>query len=319
MRGRTPRGQGMVELALSLLVFVTVLLFGIHFAEVGYLSLKVQEAGAHAVWEATRYRVQDHQAHNAALMAAIPNAVQLEARGRYRDFNSVSTGDTGGARTKALTRVENFGVTCRENRNGNLLFPGPAGTGWFNGARLSGVFDDRGDLRCSAEADFVAIRIPRAFLDDSKGFFKAAHRVNRPMKICAAGRATGGNCQGEYSAMLNDWAFSGEVNNISDDCKLSGCANWIYKDTVRQMFGGGGGGAGAALAGGIAGGAPTSAGEFHFSFSGEESGYTQGVGDENGVGPYNTGSPGIGMLPAASVGRCFLGRAPMTSPAGPGC
>ena len=45
-------GQATVELALGLLVFVTVLLFGIHFAEVGWLSLKVQEAGAWAMWEA---------------------------------------------------------------------------------------------------------------------------------------------------------------------------------------------------------------------------------------------------------------------------
>jgi hypothetical protein len=33
----SPRGQGTVELALCSIVFITVLLFGIHFAEVGYL------------------------------------------------------------------------------------------------------------------------------------------------------------------------------------------------------------------------------------------------------------------------------------------
>ena len=50
------RGQATVELALGLLIFVTVLIFGIHFAEMGFLSLKVTEASASAIWDATAYQ-----------------------------------------------------------------------------------------------------------------------------------------------------------------------------------------------------------------------------------------------------------------------
>ncbi len=54
------------------------MLFGIHFAEVGMLSLKVQEAGAWANWEATGRRVMDLEADNTApfdRLLAGPDAV----------------------------------------------------------------------------------------------------------------------------------------------------------------------------------------------------------------------------------------------------
>jgi hypothetical protein len=95
-----------------------------------------------------------------------------------------------------------------------------------------------------------------------------------------------------------------------------GCQNPIYRDAVRTLFPGGGQ-AGAQFARQIAGSAPTSADEFWFSFSGEENNYQDGIGGE-GPPTYNTGSPGIGLIPQARVGPCFLGA---PSPGGPvpGC
>ena len=53
------RGQSAVELALASLIFVTVLIFGIHFSEVGYLSLKVQEAANAALWDVTAMKMHN--------------------------------------------------------------------------------------------------------------------------------------------------------------------------------------------------------------------------------------------------------------------
>jgi hypothetical protein len=57
VKRREERGQGTVELAIGLLVFVTVLIFGIHFAELSFLSLKTTEAASYAIWDSTGRRV----------------------------------------------------------------------------------------------------------------------------------------------------------------------------------------------------------------------------------------------------------------------
>ena len=54
-----PRGQGVVELALSALLMVTVLIVGIYLCEVAFLNLKVQEAANAAMWESTGRSTSD--------------------------------------------------------------------------------------------------------------------------------------------------------------------------------------------------------------------------------------------------------------------
>ncbi len=56
MRLRPARGQATTELALSALVFVVVLLFGIYFGEVPVMMLKVKEAANFSVTHATGSR-----------------------------------------------------------------------------------------------------------------------------------------------------------------------------------------------------------------------------------------------------------------------
>ena len=51
------RGQGTVEIALGSLLVVTVLMFGIHFGEVLFMSIKVQEAANSAQWDATSMKL----------------------------------------------------------------------------------------------------------------------------------------------------------------------------------------------------------------------------------------------------------------------
>ena len=51
---RAPRrGQAIVEATLGILVFISVLLFGLHFAEITFTQMKVTEAAQAAIWDST--------------------------------------------------------------------------------------------------------------------------------------------------------------------------------------------------------------------------------------------------------------------------
>lgn len=307
------RGQAMVELALCSIVFVTVLLFGIHFAEVGYLSLKVQEAGAFAVWDSTGRKVQDLETRSAADMDQILSggtSAEKLAEDRYADFNSLSTGDAPQPIVKALTQGEPIDVECSEDPQLSQRFP-PSPL-----VRAAGVYHARGGFQCMARARLTSLRIPDTFLEGGNGFFAERHEQPRAIWVCGVGRASGTSCQGKLSVLLNDWGMAGEARGINAECKHLACANPIYKEAVRAIFPGGGQ-AGANFARQIAGGAPASADEYHFSFAGEESNYQDGIGGE-GPPTYNTGSPGLGLIPQPRVGPCFLGA---KAPGGPvtGC
>ena len=93
-----------------------MLLFGIHFAEFGWLSLKVQEAQTWAIWEATAPRVQQlpngagHTAEfDATLLRLGPTATR-----EYRDFDGRTGVNGAGVVVAALTRGRNLTVECRE-------------------------------------------------------------------------------------------------------------------------------------------------------------------------------------------------------------
>lgn len=303
----------MVELALCSIVFVTVLLFGIHFAEVGYLSLKVQEAGAFAVWDSTGRKVQDLKTRSTSdmdqLLTGGTSAEKL-AESRYGDFNSLTTGDAPQPIVRALTQGAPIDVECSEDPQLSQRFP-PSPR-----VRAAGVYHARGGFQCSARARLTSVRIPDAFLEGGNGFFAEKHDQPKGIWVCGVGRASGSSCRGQLSVLLNDWGMAGEAWGVNNDCKLLGCANPVYKDAVRDIFPGGGQ-AGASFARQIAGSAPTTADEFHFSFAGEESNYQDGIGGE-GRTSFNTGSPGIGLIPQPRVGPCFLGA---KAPGGPvtGC
>ena len=82
------RGQGTTELALGLLLFVTVLIFGIHFAEIGYLSLKVQESATSALWDTTSAKMHELPKNFDALTQLIDsNKPGQLATERYKDFD----------------------------------------------------------------------------------------------------------------------------------------------------------------------------------------------------------------------------------------
>lgn len=303
---RRARGQATVELALGSVVFVAVLLVGIHFAEVAWMSLKVQEAQAFATWEATHRRAQTRELSGATTRAPLSatlndtSGVEADARRRYEDFNGLTRSQGSPVITQALTRGRGLTVECHaENR---LTFEATP--------TAAPIYLDVGGVGCTAQASIEAIRIPEAFLQkDEGGFFRAKLFESRPLLACGMGLPVGGACQGALAVMTNDW---GLVGDETKECKI-GCTQSKYRGAVDRIFGGSGWTDGRALAARYAGDPPTDASKFQFSYSGIESGYEQRLPSE-GQDLFHTGGPGVpgGMVPQTTLGRkCFLGK--------PGC
>lgn len=300
---RAARGQAVVELALGSIVFVVVLLVGIHLAEVAQLSLKVQEAQAFAVWESTQRRVQkrrpDGSTDTSPLNATLnpSTGVGGDAKRRYADFNGLDSVERGAVVKQALTKGQGVEVRCEVEPN--LKFAATR--------TAQPVLLDEGGLKCSSSASLEAIRIPKSFMQaDSGGWgFRASPLRTAPIPVCGMGFASNGACTGALAVMTNDWAL---VTEETKECKLI-CRDSVYRGTVERIWAGGGGAA-TGFASRFAGAAPVTPSQFHFSFSGLESDYFDYVGGE-GTPTFRTGGPAIsnGMVHQHDTGgKCFLGR-----------
>ncbi len=270
-RTRTAKGQSLVEMVLGLLVFVTVLIFGIHFAEVGFLSLKVQEAANSALWETTGVKMHDTAGPNWGLWQNGVAPAQARAQAMYTDFDAFA--NTGSTVTQVFTQATNLQVSCRAMNAGadqlDYLAPPPLAQAAFPAG-------DSGSL-CSAEAVLEGIRIPRSFLDGEP--FKAQHFNAVPLKVCATGRAVGGSCPGALALVLDDWGFSGR--DEAQQCPLAvnggaACDNQPYYDMARSVYDRSMGsfrykGAASKLASLVAGASPIDEDFFYMSFRGNES------------------------------------------------
>lgn len=292
-------GQATLELALGSIVFVGVLLIGIHMAEYAQLSLKVQDAQTYAIWDASGRRVQTRELGGGTTLTPFnrtmdsTTGVGAQAQRRFADFNGLSSVTNSDVISRALTEGSGVDVTC--TREDSLLFRASP--------TARAVMREEGGLSCTASAKVKAINIPRRFLQrDSGGFFEQSIVRRDPIPVCGMGLPVNGACRGTLAILTNDW---GLANEETDECKLS-CAASPYRGMIKSMFGGGGG-AGAAFASKYAGGAPTSASEFHFSYSGAESGMTDFVGGE-GTPTFITGGAGAGMVPRMTHPKCFLGK-----------
>jgi hypothetical protein len=218
----------MVEMALGTLVFITVLVFGIHFAEIGYLSLKVQEAASSALWDATAYKMHTLPDDFGPLDALISSGAAQRAQDRYKDLDGRSSQNNSEVYTQVFTQSQNVTVSCK-----------PAGPHiqFAPQAKSVGVFQDKGGMSCTAEAVLSPWKMPLAFVErpDSGGIFQSQHYRPLTMRICASGRALGGSCdQGKLSVLLDDWGLAGAEE--SRDCDLLNCANTGYKASAEKVF-----------------------------------------------------------------------------------
>lgn len=316
MKALEPRGQATVELALGSLVFVTILLFGIHFAEFGWLSLKVQEAQTWALWEATGSRVQRLPNGNANTTDFNNTVAQLGtiATRAYQDFDGRTGVNGQSVIVAALTRGQNMSVECQEE----TAMSGVAGNGnWKPSLTVKNVYSDRGGISCVAKAELEGFRIPVKFLQNAdRGFFNADHRKPTPYTFCGIGPSTGGACTGRLAILTNDWGLAGDLEKGQQPAPVAGGgAAAPYADAVQSMWGGGGRTAGADFAFAFAGDRPATAAEFWFSYAGLEAFHLSPLPPAHGPGPasgapprWNTGAPGIGLVPWGSEIKCFLGK-----------
>lgn len=218
----------MVEMALGLLVFITILVFGIHFAEIGYLSLKVTEANASALWHATAAKGHTLPADFSDIDNLISNDMPgSTTTGLYSDFDG-RTSTTGGSESvQVFTKAQGLKVTCEK---GGPSFK-PVGT-------TEGVFKDTGGMVCHSEAVFQVMPIfPREFMDNGSGaFFQKKHYDANDLTICGTGRAKGG-CKGNFAILLDDWGL--ETGQETKECPVkqgSGCPNKPYYKSTELVY-----------------------------------------------------------------------------------
>ncbi|WP_224369066.1 TadE family protein [Hyalangium versicolor] len=271
---RRLRGQAVVELALGLTVFVTVLMFAIHFAEVGYISLKVTEASHSAMLDATGYKLHDWPQDDGPATFAALQAGQ-KADERYKDFDSRRSSAGSGTLTQVFTQATGMSVSCQIG----------GGPGFGPGFLTQDAYSDNGGMTCLSSADITAIRLPTEFLEHAnQGFFSRQHYKPTPIHVCGIGRAAGGSCPGQLTTMLDDWGLSGGSEGrmcaLIPDMPLP-CANkafWKMAASVHLRSGAGLGFAGSTLAQSIVGMLP-----FPFFFGGENAFWMSAMGEESGM------------------------------------
>jgi hypothetical protein len=248
---RATSGQATVELAIGSLVFVTVLLFGIHFAEISMVTLKVKEANAFATLEATAHRA--HWFHNNEINSGTtfksfdPTQWGKTSKARYQDFEGLSDSAGTTAMTLALTRAEGLSLRC--DPDGAIRFsvrpaPKPANLASSSAAYqwLTARYRDNGGLMCTAQARVSAIRVPGQFAERSSGFFGAEHLddslINLP--VCGTGEPINGKCKGKLVVMMGDWGLDGDVPDlVNDDVRSVQWGlqeNTPYENMVERLF-----------------------------------------------------------------------------------
>jgi hypothetical protein len=274
---RSRRGQAMVETVLGLLVFISILVWGIHLAEIGYLAPKVHEAAAGAIWDTTAKLMHRHPNNYGPRSQAISSAGG-DATGRYSNFDGRSSAG-GGAPKLVFTEAGNLQVQCQAGNVGSIN---------TSQARLQPYQAGEGGMSCTASAELrVLDRFPKDFVNEANsGFFK---QKNYPsisgIPVCAIGLPSGGACgSGKIAMLLDDWGLSG-AQNENADCPLQGCQNTGFKQLVHPMYtqlGGEGPAAGRAMAMAVVNMAPGDDLESRFRLSymkGPDSGMTGGDSD----------------------------------------
>ena len=293
------RGQATTELALGSLVFVTVLMMGIYFAEVGHLSLEVVHAASSALFDTTAekmHRVWDPAAQRAdwsLYRVAVANAGP-RATARHASFDSRAR--------QVFTQAAGLQVRCDESGG----VPSQA-------AGLPGFPAGDSGMTCEARAELTSVRIPTRLADDAQGLFAAQHWAARRLEVCAAGRAVAtGGCGGSYGLLLDDWGLAGD--DEARECRIvGGCDNPGFFDLARRTYGAGVNiysGSAQALLDHVTSGArplPMEEGKFRMSFRGSESLYLEQLPGSHGDTLFETTAYEWPSQYATPRSTCWLG------------
>jgi hypothetical protein len=309
----------MVESVLGLILLVSVLLFGIYFGEIGFLTLKVQEAAYGALWEASGQRMHDTSAGGNGNWTLYRQAIrngQEEAQTTYAGY------DAAGGNTSSLSQVMSAGspvaVSCTAvegNFFSNLGVRRPTAAG----SPLHNSFpDEDSGISCMSQAVLSSTQLPSSFLDNEP--FQVPHWRNITVRACSTGRATGATCPGRLVMLLDDWGFSGQEEGqecgLNREGNASPCANPGFFRMVRDAYNQGGlvaSGAACDFAQAIAGQCPlpgNGENQFFMSFRGSESLYRESNVSRHGTPSWET-SPfieGNYNVRSPSTQRCWLGK-----------
>lgn len=231
---KAQRGGAVVELAITSVAFVTTLLFGLYFGEVGFMMLKVQEAAHSAMLDATSRRV--HKLDLAAVDSNFSNAYAPfgnnkfghkgagdKAEKEYQDFNGVEDKGKGfsqvmaaaaGMKTQCVSTSSQPGTDPLSFAIPNFSSPRP-----FMGDvvdYMQRMYRDRGGVQCSSSAEIKALNFPKAFMENGGPLAKEKLFQSQPLRVCGVGLARNGECKGELAVLTGDWAIDGELNSSAN-------------------------------------------------------------------------------------------------------
>ncbi|MBS1152333.1 MAG: putative pilus biosis operon protein [Myxococcaceae bacterium] len=214
MRGAPRRGQSLAETAIGLVAFVIILTFGIHFAETTLLAMKVTEAAAAPLWDATALKMHTLPTSFSEAKTSL-GVAQGNAQGRYADFDGRSSVSRGSAVTEVFTAASGMSISCSMGGVYNFFAGGPP-------PYISNTYRDNGGAQCTASASAASIRM---------SLFKYTY--------CAIGRGGRQPCRGSMSMLLDDWGLAGPAE--SSECVVKtnggGCnGNAPYSKSVENAF-----------------------------------------------------------------------------------
>ncbi len=232
------RGQATTELALGALVFVTVLVFGVHFGEAGYAMLKAKEAAQHAMHRASGDRTHLFSFDN------------VQSGNTYSPFSPASAGSATQARYAngfkgVFTDVSGVNVSCRRDDTVQFEVQRPALTAEGASALryLRNIYENRGGVSCEARARMSLFGVSESFAEGAGGFFQEQHARFTTIRVCGAGMPRNGNCNGRLATLTGDWAFEGpmggrdsEINDDVPDSREGRVHNRPYHHVVRELF-----------------------------------------------------------------------------------
>jgi hypothetical protein len=223
---RAPRrGQAIVEATLGILVFISVLLFGLHFAEITFTQMKVTEAAQAAVWDSTSGEMHVLPRIGGNFNGAATNVASARANAlnRYTDFDGRTATVTSPNPKGLLSSVEpgSLRINC-----GVGVGLGQKGAEVLLVLHEAAVYDDNNGMQCNAEAQINPFGTftggVGTFLEGPGGFFARGDRPDMAKhkgsatqtagyKTCAVGRPNGlnGPCdRGQFAMLIDDWGLA---------------------------------------------------------------------------------------------------------------
>ncbi|GHG73028.1 hypothetical protein [Comamonas sp. JC664] len=281
-RPRGTRGQALVETVLGLMLMVTVLMFGLHFAELAHLSLKAHEAVAAAAWDATAYRVErpgvegvDDWAWYDSGRIAAPRAEDA-TNARYVDWDGRQSVQRAMGPVQLYTRAGELTTACIRNLDPSNGFS-------VSATANTPAYGEPGAISCITQGPVDTINLPARFLDDAdNGHFTAEHVTRTAFRLCGLGRpASGTTCRGSLNILLGDHGLTQgqgedlECHLLQDDVPGQRCQNPAFYSLAHEGWDRSMGWTGVPerWTSNVVGSAPSGrVTGFYLSFRGEESG-----------------------------------------------